>query len=143
MEHNRRRSKNSRGTTRSAHTIAECLVAFAMLLPIAVLVGKIGLQTEQASRESALASHAFRDLINAREEIGSWAFNDISQSTIESIPFQKSTEFHEDSRRWVTSIEEETEPIQAMRISLSLQWTSGRSEIPAEVGPITFWVPRP
>ena len=136
-------TRSARTNQPTGHTVAECLVAIAMLLPIAILVGKIGLQTERSSRDSVLASHALRDLNNAREQIGAWAYEDVSVARIQSISMPENLAFEASSRKWLTSVEDVSEPISAKRISLSLQWMPARSEFPTEVGPITFWVPRP
>ena len=133
----------TRSTRPTGHTVAECLVAIAMLLPIAILVSKIGLQTERSSRESVLASHALRDLINAREQIGSWPYENVSVARIQSISIPENLAFEASSREWLVSVEEVSEPISAKTISLSMQWTPVRSEFPTEVGPITFWVSKP
>ena len=114
-----------------------------MLVPIAILVSKIGLQTERSSRETVLAADALRDLINAREQVGSWAYEDVSLASIQSIAIPENPAFDDSRREWLVSIEEVNEPISAKRVSMSLQWTPVRSEFPTEIGPITFWVPKP
>ena len=127
----------------TGHTVAECLVAIAMLVPIGILVSKIGLQTERSSRETVLAADALRDLINAREQVGSWAYEDVSIASIQSITIPENQAFDDSRREWLVNIEEVNEPIFAKRVSMSLQWTPVRSEFPTEIGPITFWVPKP
>ena len=127
----------------TGHTVTECLVAIAMLVPIAILVSKIGLQTERSSRETVLAADALRDLINAREQVGSWAYEDVSIASIQSITIPENQAFDDSRREWLVNIEEVNEPIFAKRVSMSLQWTPVRSEFPTEIGPITFWVPKP
>ena len=127
----------------SGHTVAECLVAIAMLVPIAILVSKIGLQTERSSRQTVLAADTLRDLVNAREQVGSWAYEDVSPASIQSITIPENPAFDDSRREWLVSIEEVNEPISAKRVSMSLQWTPVRSEFPTEIGPITFWVPKP
>lgn len=114
-----------------------------MLLPIAILVSKIGLQTERSSRDSVLASHTLRDLNNAREQIGAWAYEDVSVARIQSISIPENLAFEASSRKWLVDVEIVSEPLSSKRISLSLQWTPVGSEFPTEVGPITFWVPKP
>ena len=125
------------------HTVAECLVAFAMLVPIAVIIGRIGLHAEQSNRASLIASHLLCDLINARESIGSWEFDDVSISKIESMSFLENSESRPDSRIWQATVDEVIEPIPAKRVYLSLKWTHGQSDSWSEVGPIIFWVPKP
>lgn len=127
----------------TGHTIAECLVAISMLMPIAILVSKIGLQTERSSRETVLAADALRDLVNAREQVGAWAYDDISLTSIPSIAIPENPAFVASGRKWLVNIEEVNEPISAKRVSMSLQWTPVHSEFPTQVGPITFWVPKP
>ena len=127
----------------TGHTVAECLVAIVMLVPIAILVSKIGLQTERSSRETVLAANALRDLVNAREQVGSWEYEDVSLASIQSINIPENPAFEDSRREWLVGIEEVNEPISAKRVSMSLQWTPVRSEFPMEIGPITFWVPKP
>ncbi len=127
----------------TGHSVAECLVAIAMLMPIAILVSKIGLQTERSSRETVLAANALRDLVNAREQVGSWAYEDVSLASVQSITIPENPAFDASRREWLVSVEEVNEPISAKRVSMSLQWTPVRSEFPTEIGPITFWVPKP
>ncbi len=127
----------------SGHTIAECLVAFAMLVPVAILVTKVALQTEQASRESVLASHGLRDLMNAREEIGSWEYSRVSSESIQSIPILESPEFGPTSRSLQAVVEEVDAPFASKRISLSLHWSNNGQGNTTEFGPITFWIAKP
>ena len=136
-------SRISKAKRAGGHTVAECLVAFAMLVPIAVIIGRIGLHTEHASRASLLASQSVCDLVNAREVIGSWGFEEVTLEKIESISFPENPEFRAGSREWRASVDEVTEPVQAKRVCLSLQWTHGQSESMSVVGPIVFWVPKP
>ncbi|MCY2983325.1 MAG: hypothetical protein NTY15_06755 [Planctomycetota bacterium] len=136
-------SRNPRLRRNSGHTIAECLMAFAMLVPIAILVTKVALQTEQASRDSALASHGLRELMNAREEIGSWEYSRVSFESIQSIPILESPEFGPLSRSLQAVIEEVEAPIASKRVSLSLHWSNNGQDNTMEVGPITFWIIKP
>ena len=137
----KRRATESR--VRFGYTIGECLVAIAMLLPIAALVTKIGIQTENLSRESNRVQVAHRDLINARETIGTWDFDSISQSNIEAIPIPEYNAFQEFARSWKAVVVDETEPMIMKRITLSLQFARANSDNASEVGPLTFWVPKP
>jgi len=125
------------------HTIAECLVAFAMLMPIAILVSKVASQTEQASRNSVLASQALRDLMSAREEIGSWEYTRVSSESIQSISFLDSPAFPAASRELQSIVEEVDEPIASKRVSLSLRWSLNNAHASLEIGPITFWIAKP
>ena len=136
-------SRNPRWRRNSGHTIAECLVAFAMLVPVAILVTKVALQTERTSRDSVLASHGLRELMNAREEIGSWEYSRVSSESIQSIPILESPEFGPSSRSLQAVIEEVDAPIASKRISLSLHWSNNGEGNTTEVGPITFWIVKP
>ena len=128
---------------RFGYTIGECLVAIAMLLPIATLVTKIGIQTENLSRESNRVQVAHRELINARESIGTWDFDSISLSNIEAIPIPDHNAFQEFARSWKAVVVDETEPMIMKRVTLSLQFAQANSDNVSEVGPLTFWVPKP
>jgi hypothetical protein len=130
----------------------ECLVAFALLLPLIALIGQMGFQTERANRESILVSGLHRELLNAREVVGSWSFDAVTEERIESIPFAMnkikagngklaaSNLVPEYSKQWTASVLQVREPIDAKRISLLLKSTPVRSGFPSEVGPLTFWV---
>lgn len=124
-------------------TVAECLIAFAILLPVATLVTKLNLQAEKSSRDSVHASHSMRELVNARELIGTWDFDEITVENIQSIPLRENPVFENNSHEWSVTIEELTLPIPSKRVGLSLKRTAARSEFPVEVGPLTFWVPKP
>jgi len=137
----KRRATESR--VRFGYTVGECLVAIAMLLGIAALVTKIGIQTETLSRESTRVQVAHRDLINARESISTWDFDSISQSSIEAIPIPEYNAFQEFARSWKAVVVDETEPMMMKRITLSLQFARDNSDNVSEVGPLTFWVPKP
>ena len=128
---------------RFGHTVGECLVAFAMLLPIAVLITKIGFQTETLNRESSLVQMACGDLVNARESIGTWDFESISKSKIESMTIPENIAFRDVTRSWHTIVEDVSEPIVARRITLSMQLVQTNTDIASEVGPLTFWVTNP
>ena len=139
--------KKRREQSANGHTVAECVLAFAILLPIAVLVSKIGLQTERSLRESVHAAQAKRDLSNTREEIGAWAFDSVTVERIQSIPATENQgtmdsprEWPDGPREWLAVVEEVHEPILSKRVSLSLLWTPPQSNLANEVGPITFWV---
>lgn len=125
------------------HTVAECIMAFAILLPVAALVSKIGLQTQQSLRDSLLTAQAKSDLVNAREVIGTWEFDDVTVANVQSLPHAEISEVTESQREWLAVIEEVQEPIAAKRVSLSLLWTPPRSTAANEVGPLTFWVVKP
>jgi len=132
------RSKPSRG-----QTVAECLIAFAILLPISVLVTKLNLQAEKSFRDSVHASHSMRDLVNAREMIGTWNFDDVTLDKIRTIPIRENPVFADNSHVWIGTIEDVTLPIPSKRVSLSLKRNAVRSEFPVEVGPLIFWIAKP
>ncbi len=132
------RAKPSNG-----HTIAECILAFAILLPLAALVSKIGLQAKQSLQESVLTAHVNRDLINAREEIGAWRFDDVTVANIQSLPHNEAPDAQDGPREWLTIVEEVQVPVPAKRVNLSLLWRPPRSSSSHEVGPLTFWVRKP
>jgi hypothetical protein len=125
------------------HTIAECMVAFAILVPVAVLVSKIGLQARQSIRASMLAAYAKMDLTNAREKIGAWNFDEVTLANIQSLPHAEYPDAQDSGQEWLAVVEEIQEPIPSKRVSLSLRWTPQRSPEPNEFGPLTFWVYKP
>jgi hypothetical protein len=128
---------------RAGHTVAECLAAFAMLAPIAVLVTKIDWQNDRANRDNSLAAAAHRDLINARETVGSWDFETVSQANIESIDIPLDAEFKDRKRTWLVVVQDVTAPITAKQVTLSMRWNESGQTPVQEAGPITFWVPKP
>jgi len=113
-----------------------------MLMPITILVIKVAWQTEQSSRESVLASHALRDLISTREEIGSWEYSRVTSEGIQSIPLLASPEFPAASRELQAIVVEVDEPVASKRVSLSLRWSPNNAHAFAEIGPVTFWIAR-
>ncbi len=133
-----RRSDRPKG-----HTVAECILAFAILAPVAVLVNKIATQTQRSLRTSELADQARGSLTNAREEIGSWDYDDVSAANIQSRLSTENRDPSYTSEAWLAVVEEVQEPLPAKRVSLSVLWTSPYSNSPNELGPITFWVRKP
>ncbi len=138
-----RKRRTSESRVRFGYTIGECLVAIAMLLPIAALVTRIGIQTENLSRESNRVQVSHSDLINARESIGTWDFDSVTQSNIEAMAIPEHNAIQDRARAWKATVVDETEPMILKRVTLSLEIMGAHGDNESEVGPLTFWVPRP
>lgn len=136
--------KNYFAYARCGTSIAEVIVAIALLGTATVGLGRFAGLTRQGLQQRELSTRLSAELLNARERIGSWPLDRVTVEQIEQIPF--SAALSQDSaadltqRRWRASVEPISEPLSALRVTLHLQYTLHGHL--AEPQAITFWIVR-
>lgn len=119
-------------------SIAELLVALAILATAMVGVGQFASNTGSGLSQRELSTRIGWELANAREQIGSWQPENINVQQIESLPFSESLNNNLDDLRWRAKVETLTEPARAIRVALTLHCTLHGQ--PAQPASLVFWV---
>lgn len=137
-------NSGARSLSRSrGQSVAECLVAIAILMPVIVLVTKNGFQSDRDMDQVRYAHGANGEIINARERIGLWNYDEITTESIATIPFLVEGTRQGMLRTWKCDVVEVSEPIPAKQVTLSIQWTDEKAGITHDTGSLSFWVPKP
>lgn len=119
-------------------SMAEVIVAIALLGTATAAIGRFAVMTKQGLRERVLGTRLSNELLNARERIGSWPQEQITVEHIEQLPFSKSLAEQVDHLKWRTIVEPMTEPVNALRVTLKLECSlHGQTAQPQA---LTFWV---
>ncbi|MCA9157522.1 MAG: hypothetical protein KDA51_20340 [Planctomycetales bacterium] len=119
-------------------SMAEVIVAIALLGTATVAIGRFAVMTKQGLRERELGTRLSNELLNARERIGAWPLEQITAEHIEELPFSKSLAEQVDDLKWRTIVESISEPVNALRVTLKLECSlHGQTAHPQA---LTFWV---
>ena len=123
---------------RNGASLAEVLVAIALLGMATVAIGRFAVMTKQGLRQRELGTRLSTELLNARERIGSWPQEQLTVEQIGAIPFSAELAEQVDDLKWRAIVEAVEEPTRALRVTLKLECTlQGQSAQPQA---ITFWV---
>jgi hypothetical protein len=137
------KSHRTLGQPKPGQTVAECLIALAVLLPIATLVAKIGWQSDQSMVSNEITRTANRSIINAMEQTLCWNYEDITPDAIESLSVDQTNA----SSGWTTALHatviEIAEPMESKQVTLGLLLEHSKSGQVRESAPLTFWVVKP
>ena len=121
-------------------TTTEVLVSIAVLGAAVTGVGKFASTMQQGLRDRELSARIGWEVLNAREEIGSWNFAEITAERIEAMPV--SDVLHRDilDARWEAQVEIIEQPVAATQVTLALAGNyRGQAARPQR---LTFWVAR-
>lgn len=129
---------NVRGESRRGTTTAETLIAIVVLGVAASAVGKFASTMATGLDDRELSAKIGWEIANAREVIGSWPAQEITEERIESLAVELSEWENGTDAQWVAAVSKISEPAQAVQVELGLrckidgQW--------AEPERLTFWV---
>lgn len=124
---------------RSAVTSMETLVAIIVLSVAAIGVSRFVAAVHSGLRDQELRQRIGWEIENARELIGSWEAEEITEDRIEQLPFSNGLAESLSEVRWVSRVNRVEEPIPASRVTLAIECQhQGQIAKPQE---LTFWVP--
>lgn len=119
-------------------SMAEVIVAIALLGTATVAIGRFAVMTKQGLREREIGARVSNELLNARERIGSWPHEQLTAKRIEELPFSKTLAEQVDNLKWRAIVEPITDPVNARRVTLKLECSlHGQTAQPQA---LTFWV---
>lgn len=129
----------TRLSRRSGFTVAETLIAVVLLGVAVTGVGKLVHNVSQGLQDRELACRIGWEISNARELIGTWSAEDITEARIEQLPISGSVRQALRNAEWETRIVETVRPLAAVRVHLALIGDyRGHTIRPQER---IFWVP--
>jgi hypothetical protein len=124
--------------SRHAASVAEVVVATAILTIAMTGVGRFAYNIKQGLRTRELSSRMDLEINNLREEVGSWKVEDISSQRIEAIPISDNLQTYLEQPRWEAQVVTLSKPVEAVQVTLSLHCQiEGQRAKPATR---TFWI---
>ena len=137
----RRCRSQSGADQRSGVSSIEILVATALLATVITGIGRLAHTTHQGLRDRELAARLHWEIVNAREQVGTWAADQITAARIEALPFSPALTTQLDGLRWQAQVHTITEPATALQVTLAIHCMVESQA--AEPATLTFWVPSP
>lgn len=126
-------------TNRMAVTSMETLVAIIVLSIAAMAVSQFVVTVHSGLQDQELSQRIGWEIENARELIGSWPVEKITQERIEQLPFANGLSENLVQARWVARVKQVEEPMPATRVTLGIECQyQGQVAMPQEM---TFWIP--
>ena len=123
---------------RKAISVTETVVAVLVLGVACGVVMRFAVQIKQGLQQRELSSRLTWELINAREQIGSWSANEITESRIAELQLSEDLTKQVSNLRWDVEVSKVDSPAPAKRVDLSLRCQLRGQEIkPTQ---LTFWV---
>jgi hypothetical protein len=111
----------------------------AILVPIGIVIAQLCIQAARSNEGLVSASRSQRTLINARELVGAWKYEQVNEDRITKIPFEMDA-LNGTAQEWLVQVTELTIPVSSKQVSMSLLSTNKATGLTSETGPITFWV---
>ena len=124
---------------RSGTTQVEMVIACVLLSATIASITAYRRHTLAVGQSAHSASLAQSRLLNARQEIGLWPYDDLQSGWLEKLSFDQDP-FLPDCR-CRAEVSEIEEPIAGKRVTLMLQWQAG--ELSRTTPSLTFGVSRP
>jgi hypothetical protein len=118
-------------------SMMEAIVACALLSAAAVSVAVMNTRTKRAYQDRERMKHAWNEVQNARQTVGTWNIDQIDSQRLLSLAVSEEIKLAWPDARWIARVDEVQEPLPGKRIFLGLQWTQGGQTIPP-LG-MTFW----
>lgn len=123
---------------RRAMSVTETVVAVLVLGVASGLVLRFAVQIKEGLQQRELSSRLTWELLNAREQIGSWSVKELTESRIAELPFSDDLSMQVSDLRWEVELSEIDSPVDAKQVDLSLCCRYGGQEIKPRQ--LTFWV---
>lgn len=123
---------------RAGVSTVEILVATALLATAITGIGRLAHSTQQGLRDRELAARLHWEIGNAREQIGTWAADEITVARMEALPFSPALSKQLEGLRWQAKVHSISEPATALQVTLAIQClVDSQAAQPAQ---LTFWV---
>lgn len=123
---------------RAATTTAELIVAMVVLSAAVGGVGRLASSVTSGLRERELSARIGWEIVNAREQIGSWTPGEITSQRIAALPISEALTSQLSHCRWESSVSVIERPARAIRVNLALVCEyQGQQASPQR---LTFWV---
>ena len=119
-------------------TIMELLIGCVLLSVATISTSMFHTRASMMARSIKVAALAREVLLDAREEIGTWTVDEVTQERVASLPIRDELKNVLPEAAWIVRIDTLEEPVIGLRIFLDLQWADG-GQIRTASG-ITFWV---
>jgi len=119
----------------------EVLVAIALLAAATTMVGAFVHQVKAGLRDRELSTRCDWELMNARERIGSWPVEQITQQQIQQISISESLTASIANAHLSAAIQKIENPVPAIQVTLAIEGELNDQTIQPSV--LTFWVLSP
>ncbi len=123
---------------RRAISVTETVVAVLVLGVASGLVLRFAVQIKGGLQQRELSSRLTCELLNAREQIGSWSAKEVTESRIAELPISEDLSKRVSDLRWEAELREIDSPVDAKQVDLSLCCRYGGQVIKPRQ--LTFWV---
>ena len=123
---------------RRAMSVTETVVAVLVLGVASGLVLRFAVQIKGGLQQRELSSRLTWELLNAREQIGSWSVKEVTESRIAELPISDGLWQQVSDLRWEAELREIDSPVDAKQVGLSLCCRYGGQVIKPRQ--LTFWV---
>jgi hypothetical protein len=124
---------------RTATSTMEVFVAISLLIAASALVGAFVHQVQSGLRDRELSTRCDWELMNAREQIGSWPPERISVEQIQQMPLSDSLSTQLAKAYLTASIQNIEKPMPAKQVTLAIECDLHGQIVQPSI--LTFWVP--
>ncbi|MCR9291220.1 MAG: hypothetical protein NXI32_00790 [bacterium] len=130
--------RSRRRSPRLAASVAETVVATALLAIAMSGVGRFAYHLKEGLRNREIGSRIELEMLNLREEVGSWEIADINPQRVEEFPISTGLQAIVEEPHWEAQVVRVSKPAEAVQVTLRLKCRiQGQAASPAER---TFWI---
>ena len=123
----------------AAFSIGELVVSLTLLTVALIGVGRFVRTVHSGLKQRELSQLIGWEIANARDSISTWKPEAISVERINALPISKALSSRLDSVHWHAVVDPVTQPVDALRITLTLQCVF--HEQASEPDRLVFWLP--
>ena len=123
----------------AAFSIGELVVSLTLLTVALIGVGRFVRTVQSGLKERELSQLIGWEIANARDTISTWEPEAVSTERIAALPISKALSTRLDSVHWHAVVDAVTRPVDALRITLTLQCILHEQDSAPER--IVFWIP--
>ncbi|MEM7473629.1 MAG: hypothetical protein AAF483_01415 [Planctomycetota bacterium] len=126
--------------SRSGISVTETVIAALLLSAALGAVLRFAVSAKSGLRNQELRTRLEWELVNAREKIGAWPEDKITEEAIATLPVSGALTRKLQELQWSAKITSIKSPVEALQVDLALHYeVQGRF---AEPRSLSFWVPK-